>query len=184
MAISRAVLRDLTVEKLENLRERLKKLGNRHSMRFPSASLHIVEIMTTLENYGPFCEAMYLMMAADGRVLNVEREVLRGALEIVGSGQVRTAHMEAMLDAAAKASATQGTERRLEAVVDALRGDPIKAELCVVMCAAIAVADEQVTDEEQELLERLAKGLGITESAANRLLHDLSPIQSEDASSS
>lgn len=176
------MLRELTIEKLEGLRERLKSLGNRNSMRFPSASLHIVEIMTTLENYGPICEAMYLMMAADGRVLNVERGVLRGALEIVANGQVRTAHMEAMLDAAAKASATQGTERRLAAVIEALHGDPIKSELCVVMCAAIAVADEQVTQEEQDLLERLALGLGITVEAANRLLGELSPSFREGAS--
>lgn len=169
-----SVLRELTIEKLEHLRERLKSLGNRPSMRFPSASLHIVEIMTTLENYGPMCEAMYLMMAADGRVLNVEREVLRGALEIVAEGQVRTAHMEAMLDAAAKASATQGTERRLQSVIEALKGDPIKAEMVVVLCAAVAVADEQVTQEEHDLFEKLTSGLGITEAAANRLLTELS----------
>jgi tellurite resistance protein len=168
------VLRLLTVEKLEGLRDRLQQLGNRNSMRFPSASLHIVEVMTTLENYGPMCEAMYLMMAADGRVLNVERAVLRGALEIVGKGQVRTAHMEAMLDAAAKASAKEGTERRLEAVIESLRGDPVKSELVVVLCAAVAVADDRVTPEELALLEKLASRLGTTEQAANRLLHDLS----------
>lgn len=142
-------------------------------MRFPSASLDIVEVMTTLEQYGPMCEAMYLMMAADGKVLNVERAVLRGALEIIGKGQVRTAHMEAMLDAAAKASANQGTERRLEAVIESLGGDPIKSELAVVLCAAVAVADDKVTEEEHQLFERLASGLGITEQAANRLLSDL-----------
>jgi tellurite resistance protein len=168
-----AVLRLLTVEKLEGLRDRLQQLGTRNSMRFPSASLDIVEVMTTLEKYGPMCEAMYLMMAADGKVLNVERAVLRGALEIIGKGQVRTAHMEAMLDAAAKASANQGTERRLEAVIEALQPDPIKSEMAVVLCAAVAVADDKITDEEHHMLERLASGLGITEQAANRLLADL-----------
>jgi uncharacterized tellurite resistance protein B-like protein len=167
------VLRLLTVEKLEGLRDRLQQLGNRNSMRFPSASLDIVEVMTTLEKYGPMCEAMYLMMAADGRVLNIERAVLRGALEIIGKGQVRTAHMEAMLDAAAKASAKEGTERRLQAVIEALHDEPIKSELAVVLCAAVAVADDKVTEEEQHLLERLAAGLGITEAAANRLVEDL-----------
>jgi hypothetical protein len=167
------VLRELTVEKLESLRERLKSLGNRPSMRFPSAALHIVEVMTTLETYGSLCEAMYLMMAADGRVLNVERAVLRGALEVVAAGQVRTAHMEAMLDAAAKASASQGTERRLKAVIDSLQGDAIKSELAVVLCAAVAVADDYVCQEELDLLESLASGLGITDVAANRLLHEL-----------
>lgn len=143
-------------------------------MRFPSASLHLVEIMTTLENYGPMCEAMYLMMAVDGRVLNVEREVLRGALEIIGDGNVRTAHMEAMLEAAAKASAVQGKEQRLSAVIESLRDDAVKSEMTLVMCAAVAAADDVVTPEEHAFLERLATGLGITEDAAARLLHDLS----------
>jgi hypothetical protein len=163
----------LTVEKLEGLRDRLQQLGTRNSMRFPSASLDLIEIMTTLEKYGPMCEAMYLMMASDGKVLNVERAVLRGALEVIGKGQVRTAHMEAMLDAAAKASANQGTEKRLEAVIEALAGDPVKSEMTVVLCAAVAVADDKVTEEEHRLLERLASGLGITVQAADRLLSDL-----------
>lgn len=167
------MLRLFTVEKLTALRDRLKQLGTRNSMRFPSASLDIVEVMTTLENYGPMCEAMYLMMAADGRVLNVEREVLRGALEIVAKGQVRTAHMEAMLDAAARASAREGTERRLESVIESLRDDPVKSEMAVVLCAAVAAADDKVTEDEHSLFERLASGLGITEQAANRLLNDL-----------
>lgn len=172
-AIPLSVLRLLTVEKLEGLRDRLQQLGNRNSMRFPSASLDIVEVMTTLEKYGPMCEAMYLMMAADGRVLNVERQVLRGALEIVAKGQVRTAHMEAMLDAAAKASAKEGTERRLQAVIESLHDDPVKSELAVVLCAAVALADDKVTEAEHQFLERFAAGLGITEQAANRLLADL-----------
>ena len=48
---------------------------------------------------GAICEAMYLMMAADQRVVQAERIVLRGALDIISDGRVRTMHMEAMLDA-------------------------------------------------------------------------------------
>ena len=62
----------------------------------------LIEAMDILEQYGALCEALYLMMAADRRVLNVEREVMRGALDIVSDGRVRTAHMEAMIDAAAR----------------------------------------------------------------------------------
>ncbi len=126
-----------------------------------------------LEKFGPMTEAMYLMMAADGRVLNVEREVLRGALEVLGEGQVRTAHMEAMLDASARASAAQGADQRLEAVIAELRDDPIKAEIVVVLCAAVAHADGTVTDEEQDLFDRLAAGLGLGEARAGEILSQL-----------
>src|SRR5690606_34907750 len=124
-------------------------------------------VVTMLERYGAMIEAMYLMMAADGKVLNVEREVLRGALEVVGAGQIRTAHMEAMLDAAARSSALEGVEARTVAVVDSLSADPIKAELTLVLCAAIAVADLMVPSAERALYERLAAGLDIDDTLAN-----------------
>jgi uncharacterized tellurite resistance protein B-like protein len=153
--------------------ERLKALGQRPSMQFPNASPAAMEAIGILERYGPMCEAMYLMMAADGRVLNVEREVLRGALDVLSEGEVRTAHMEAMLDAAARATALHGAERRLDAVMVALAGDPIKAELVGVLCAAIALADDLVTPQEQSMFERLSTGLGLGEGRVEEVLEDL-----------
>lgn len=158
---------------LQALRERLEALGQRPSMQFPSASPAVIEAMGVVEKYGPMCEAMYLIMAADGRVLNVEREVLRGALDVLSGGDVRTAHMEAMLDAAARASALQGTERRLSAVLESLAGDPVKAELTALLCAAVALADGQVPAAEEAMYERLAAGLGLGEHRATELLNDL-----------
>jgi tellurite resistance protein len=161
------------VKGLEKLRERLKALGQRPSMQFPNASAAAVEAIGVLDRYGSICEAMYLMMAADGRVLNVERQVLRGALDVVSDNEVRTAHMEAMLDAASRASALHGAERRLEAVIVALQGDPVTAELVGVLCAAIALADDLVTPEEQTLFDRLSAGLGLGERRIEEILQEL-----------
>ncbi|HEX2735819.1 MAG TPA: TerB family tellurite resistance protein [Polyangiaceae bacterium] len=161
------------VAELEKLRERLRALGQRPSLSFPNASPAAVEAIALLERYGPMCEAMYLMMAADGRVLNSERAVLRGALEILSDGEVRTAHMEAMLDAAARASASQGPTRRLEAVIVALQGEPVKAELVLVLSAAVALADDLVTPAERHLFERLSEGLGVGEERVAQLLTQL-----------
>jgi tellurite resistance protein len=142
-------------------------------MQFPRASAEVVEAIDAIERYGPMCEAMYLVMAADGRVLNVEREVLRGALEVLGEGHVRTAHMESMLDAAARASASQGGARRLAAVIEALQGEPVKAELVCVLCAAVALADKRVSEQEQKVLESLAAGVGLGQQRAAELLQEL-----------
>jgi tellurite resistance protein len=161
------------IEKLKVLRERLKKLGQRPSMQFPSASPVVIEAIELVERYGAMCEAMYLMMAADGRVLNVEREVLRGALDVLSEGAVRTAHMEAMLDASARASAVQGTERRIEEVIGALQGEPVRAELVVLLCAAVALADGTVDPKEERLFQRFADGLGLGEQRALALLGQL-----------
>jgi ABC-type protease/lipase transport system fused ATPase/permease subunit len=85
-----------------------------------TTSKELIDALRLVEQWGPFCEAMYLMMAADRRVLNVEREVLRGALAVLSGETVRTRHMEAMLDAAMRKVATEGTERRLAKVIEAL----------------------------------------------------------------
>jgi tellurite resistance protein len=78
-----------------------------------------------------------------------------------------------MLDAAARSSAAQGANQRLEAVISELRDDPIKAEIVVVLCAAVAHADGTVTEEEQKLFDRLAAGLGLGENRALEILSQL-----------
>ena len=143
-------------------------------MVFPSAALNVIEAVEFVEEYGDICQIIYLMMVADRRIKNVEREVLRGALDILSSGRVRTSHMDAMLDASARDVARRGSEAALQRAVSALRDDPIKAETAVVLAAAVAVADEELRPEEQELLTRLARDFCIDESHATSLLEELS----------
>ncbi len=164
----------LTQDKLESLREKLEARGRRPSMVFPSASPRVLEAVELLEEYGPMCEALYLMMAADRRVLNVEREVARGALDVLSDGRLRTAHMEAMLDASARRVAERGVDRCVAEVIESLRDDPVRAETTVLLAAAVAAADNVITPEEHELLDRLARGLDLGEARANELLAELS----------
>lgn len=163
----------LSRNRLEQLRDKLQRRGQRPSMLIPVARPDLIEAMDILEQYGALCEALYLMMAADRRVLNVEREVMRGALDIVSNGRVRTAHMEAMIDAAARRAAEEGEERRLEKVIEALSGDPVRAETALVLAAGVAAADNRITPEEHRVLTRLATGLNIGEERANALLEEL-----------
>lgn len=145
----------------------------------PSAGMppESVELMQILAQYGPLCEAMYLMMSADGKVTNDEREVLKGALRNLSGESLRTAHLEAMLDAASRNVADQGRDKRLAEVIAALQEDKVRGEVAFVLAAAIAFADNAIADEENETLNTLAEGLGIDESRANELLdaveHDM-----------
>jgi tellurite resistance protein len=164
----------LTQRRLESLRDQLKARGRRPSMVFPSASPQVIEAVELLEEYGPMCEALYLMMAADRRVLNVEREVARGALDVLSDGRLRTTHMEAMLDSSARRVAEHGVERCLADVIESLRSDPVRAETTVLLAAAVAAADNEITPEEHDLLDRLARGLELGEARANELLEELS----------
>lgn len=159
--------------KLEQLRDRLQARGrSRRSMLLLSTVPSVIEAESVLEEYGALCEIMYLMMAADRRVLNVEREVMRGALDILSNGTVRTAHMDAMIDATARQVARHGEEFCLNRAMDALRSDPVRAETAVVLAAAVAVADAKITPEEEDLLDRLAAGLDIDAVQATRLIED------------
>jgi tellurite resistance protein len=163
----------LALTALEELREKLQRRGQRPSMILPSANPNIVEAIQIVEEFGHICEAMYLVMAADRRVFNVEREVLRGALDVLSNGRVRTAHMEAMLDASARRAASEGEEKRLRKVIEALRDDPVRAETTVLLAAAVAAADGKIVPEEQAIFSALARGLDIDEDRANQLLGQL-----------
>ena len=128
------------------------------------------ELMSVAAEYGPICEAMYLMMSADGKITNDEREVLKGALRNLSGDTVRSAHIEAMLDTAAKHVAEQGRDARLKDVIADLHEDGARAEVAFVLAAAVAFADNAIADEENETLNAFAEGLGIDESRANELL--------------
>lgn len=165
----------LTRATLENLRDQLRARGQRPSvvMTGPRTSAELIEAMHLVEQWGPVCEAMYLVMAADLRVVNAEREVLRGALAVLSNDRVRTVHMEAMLDAAARKIAEDGVEARLEHVIEVLREDAARAELTAVLAAAVAAADNAIVPEEQALLDKLFKGLGIEAKRAEELMQGL-----------
>jgi len=160
---------------LQKLRDQLKKRGQRPSVALPGgpASLDAAEAMLAVSEYGPLCEAMYLMMSADGHVTDDEREVLRGALRNLSDDQLRGAQIEALLDSAAKNVAEHGREGRMKDVISALREDRARAEVTFVLAAAIAFADNAIADQENETLNLLAEGLGIDEATATRLLDDV-----------
>jgi tellurite resistance protein len=156
---------------LARLRDQLRDRGQRPSIvAGERLTPEAAELLATTTEYGPLCEAMYLMMSADGKVTNDEREVLKGALRNLSGDTIRSVHIEAMLDASARAVAEQGREKRMAEVIHTLHEDSARAEVCFVLAAAIAFADNAIADEENDTLERLAEGLGIDESRANALL--------------
>lgn len=162
----------LSSSTIGRLRDQLRQRGQRPSVLLPSANLppDALELLQISTEYGPLCEAMYLMMSADGMVSNEERDVLKGALRNLSDDTIRGVHVEAMLDQATRMVGEHGRESRLRAVAAALHEDPARAEVAFVLAAAIAFADNAIADEENETLNLLAEGLGIDEARANELL--------------
>ena len=115
-------------------------------------------------------EAMFLMISADGDVADEEREVLRGADRGLTDSAVRTAHIDRLFDDC-KAHAKQGTEARLKAIAPILKEDPALVEAAFSLAAAVAFADSDIKDEENELINTMAEALGIDDDRAEELLN-------------
>ena len=162
---------------LARLRDQLQARGQRPSIVATEGGGDVTpeaaELLNIVAEYGPLCEAMYLMMSADGTVGNEEREVLKGALRNLSGDTIRGTQIEAMLDSATKRVANEGREPRMKAVVESLHADGARAEVAFVLAAAIAFADNAIADEENDTLNALAEGLGIDEARANELLDDV-----------
>jgi tellurite resistance protein len=157
---------------IARLRDQLRTRGQRPSVAIGDGKLtpDAAELLQVATEYGPICEAMYLMMSADGKITADEREVLKGALRNLSADTIRSVHIEAMLDESAKKVAEEGRDARLRDVIATLHEDGARAEVAFVLAAAIAFADNAIADEENETLNSLAEGLGIDEARANELL--------------
>jgi tellurite resistance protein len=157
---------------IARLRDQLRTRGQRPSVAIGAAPLtpDQAEQATVAAEYGPICEAMYLMMSADGKITDDEREVLKGALRNLSGDTIRGVHIESMLATSAKNVETDGRDARLQEVISMLHEDAARAEVAFVLAAAVAFADNAIADEENETLNALAEGLGIDEGRANELL--------------
>jgi tellurite resistance protein len=118
-------------------------------------------------------EAMYLMISADGVIAEAEREVLRGALRELTVGAMRSALIEQLLTGFEAAKAKEGQEARMNAVASVLAERPEAAEAAFVLSAAVAFADNEIADEENDVLNGFAEKLGISSERAEELLDGL-----------
>ena len=118
-------------------------------------------------------EAMYLMISADGNIAESEREVLRGALRELTVGAMRSALIEKLLADFEAAKQRDGQEARIAAVASVLAERPEAAEAAFVLSAAVAFADNEIADEENDVLNAFAEKLGISAERAEELLDGL-----------
>jgi tellurite resistance protein len=158
---------------LSRLRDQLRFQGRMPSIVDDRETIPMIDPERIVSEYGAICEAMYLMMTADGDVTEDEREVLRGAVRNLSNDVLGRADCDALLASAARSVAAEGRDARLRAVAKVLAKDRARAEVVFVLGAAIAFADNAIADGENETLSQLAEALGIDESRANSLLDDV-----------
>ena len=167
----------LTTSTLVKLRDRLRESGARPSLPMSDVPASPDQMLAALitASFGPLCEAMYIMMAADGNIAGAERDVIRGALRELDA-RIRSVHVEAMLSDASRALAEQGRARRLEELGATLADDPPRADAAFQLAAAVAAADDVLAPEEKEVLKELGTALAIPPPRARQLLAALEHV--------
>ena len=165
---------------IERLRDALLQSGRRPSIVASSAyetltreGLLTPEEVGSINRVGPLAETMFLMMAADGTVSEVERDAVRGAVRGLTDNLLRSGTINVMLEAYAKRLADSGRNARLHEIAEEIAENPDEAEAAFALAAAVALADDDVSEEENAFINQLAEWFGITAERAAQILDQL-----------
>ncbi|HET9930807.1 MAG TPA: TerB family tellurite resistance protein [Polyangiaceae bacterium] len=137
------------------------------------AGLLSMEETAALSRVEPLAETMFLMVAADGSIADQERDALRGAVRGLSDNLLRTGTINVMLENFEQRLRDHGRDERLREIAEELSDHPSDAESAFTLAAAVALADDEVHDEEQSFINQLAEWLGINAARAGELLDQL-----------
>jgi DnaJ-domain-containing protein 1 len=129
-----------------------------------------LEELAAMERTRPFAEAMFLVMAADGEVVEAEREVLRGAIRTLSGGLLGTAAVESMVRGFERDLAQAGADWRMDLVASELYGEKEDRELALALVGAMAAADRDVSAAERRVMQELAERLGASSAEVRAML--------------
>lgn len=162
------------------LRDALLQSGRRPSMVASSAyetltreGLLTPEEVAAISRVEPLAETMFLMMAADGKVAEPERDAVRGAIRGLTDDVLRSGTINVLLETYQQRLAESGCDARLQEIADELAQDPTEAEGAFALAAAVALADDEVSDDENAFINRLAEWFGISGTRAAEILDQL-----------
>jgi tellurite resistance protein len=164
---------------IRRLRDALLLSGRRVDVLSPAfetlarAGLLSDEEKAALARVDPMVETMFLMMAADGKVTESERDAVRGAVRGLTGDLIHEGAIKVMLETYERTLLDEGREARLKRVGQSLSAHPRDAEGAFALAAAVALADDEVDDEERELVKKLALWFGITDARAHVLLNQI-----------
>lgn len=158
---------------LERIRDHFRDVGQPASVAFtrPVADADpFASDPDAKRRFEALFEAMFLMIASDGEVADEEREVLRGAVRGLTDNAVRSTHIDKLFEQC-KSNAKEGASARLKKIAPILQEDPALLEAAFSLAAAVAFADSDIKDEENELINEMAEALGIDGGRAEELLN-------------
>ncbi len=165
---------------IARLRDALLQSGRRPSMVASSAyetltreGLLTPEELGSIQRVEPLAETMFLMMAADGTLAESERDAVRGAIRGLTDNLLRTGTINVMLETYGKRLEASSRDARLQEIAQEIAEDPSEAEGAFALAAAVALADDQVSDEENAFINQLSEWFGISDERAAEILDQL-----------
>jgi tellurite resistance protein len=166
---------------IERLRDALLESGRRDAVVLSSAYETLArqgllndEEAAALKRIDAVAETMFLMMAADGQVAESERDAVRGAIRGLTGDVLNSGIVNVMLESYATRLREQGREQRLRQIASSVSSEASEAESAFALAAAVALADNEVADEENHLIDELARYFGFSEAQADSILERLS----------
>lgn len=151
----------LRTKTIERLRDALLKSGKRRGAVTSSAYRTLARegLLTEAENealerVGPAAEAMFLVIAADGQVTDTELAALRGAIRGLTGDVLSDDIVQILIERFALKLRDQGRKARLVSISKATleSGEALNT---FALAAAVALADNQVTTTESDLIVEL-----------------------------
>jgi tellurite resistance protein len=162
------------------LRDAMLESGRRPSTVVSSAyeTLARAGLLTPEETHAlsrvePLAEVMFLMSSADGSVAETERDAVRGAIRGLSDNRLRTGTINVMFEKFAERLQQEGRDQRLHEIATEIAEHRSEAESAFVLAAAIALADDDVAEEENAFINQLAEWLAIDPARSSELLDQL-----------
>jgi tellurite resistance protein len=177
----------LQTKTIERLRDALLQSGRRPSVVVSSAYETLTregmlsnEEVLALNRVDPLAETMFLMMAADGKLTSDEHDAVRGGIRGLTDNVLRTGTINVMLENYQRRLESEGREERLHQIAETIAEEPSEAEGAFALAAAVALADDDVADEENSFINQLAQWFGLTPERAAEILDQLEEDRAED----
>jgi tellurite resistance protein len=178
----------LQTKTIERLRDALLQSGRRPSVVVSSAyetltreGLLSNEEVLALNRVEPLAETMFLMMAADGKLTSDEHDAVRGGIRGLTDNVLRTGTINVMLENYQRRLESEGREERLHQIAETIAQEPSEAEGAFALAAAVALADDDIADEENSFINQLAQWFGLTPERASEILDQLEEDRAEEA---
>jgi len=170
----------LKTRTIERLRDALLQSGRRPSLVASSAyevltreGLLSPEEVTALNRVEPLAETMFLMMAADGKLTADEQDAVRGGIRGLTDDSLHTGTITVMLENYQRRLEEEGRDERLRQIAESIADQTSEAESAFALAAAVALADDDVAEEENAFINQLASWFGITAERSSAILDQL-----------